>query len=90
MHLEHYALAELYPKIIRALKPNGILYASFEYGEEDGYKDMCYYTRMTEDKYTEFLRQFPQLKMVMQNTFHQKSGDSDLVWYQSIIRKAGE
>ena len=90
MHLEHDALAELYPKIISALKPNGILYASFEYGEEDGYKDMCYYTRMTEDKYTEFLRQFPQLKMVMQNTFHQKSKDQDLVMYQSIVRKVSD
>lgn len=90
MHLEHDELMELYPKIIKALKKDGILYASFEYGEEDGYVDMCYYTRMTEKKYTDFIAQFPQLKMVMQNTFHQKSGGSDLVWYQSIVRKTGE
>ena len=90
MHLEHDKLMELYPKIIRALKKDGILYASFKYGEDDGYVDMCYYTRMTEKKYTDFIAQFPQLKMVMQNTFHQKSGDTDLVWYQSIIQKAGE
>ncbi len=90
MHLEHDKLMELYPKIIRALKKDGILYASFEYGEEDGYVDMCYYTRMTEKKYTDFVEQFPQLKMVMQNTFHQKSGGTDLVWYQSIVRKTGE
>ena len=90
MHLEHDKLMELYPKSIRALKKDGILYASFEYGEEDGYVDMCYYTRMTEKKYTDFVEQFPQLKMVMQNTFHQKSGGTDLVWYQSIVRKTGE
>ena len=90
MHLEHDKLMELYPKIIRALKKDGILYASFEYGEEDGYVDMCYYTRMTEKKYTDFVEQFPQLKRVMQNTFHQKSGSTDLVWYQSIVRKTGE
>ena len=61
MHLEYEKLLEVFPKMIRALKDNGILYVSFKYGTQDGYLGKRYYTYMTEERFADMISLFPQL-----------------------------
>ena len=49
MHLPHDELRALFPKMIRALKKDGILYASFKYGDFEGWSHGRWFTYLTED-----------------------------------------
>ena len=90
MHLEYDQLLSLFPKMIRALKPEGILYVSFKYGENDGYYGKRYFTYMTEERFAGLAAQFPQLKVLMTETFgNPQPGLHDFRWFHAVLKKKG-
>jgi len=89
MHLEYDKLVEVFPKMIRALKDNGILYVSFKYGDQDGYLGKRYYTYMTENRFADMMKQFPELLVEDSGIFgNEHPGQIDFRWYYAILRKA--
>ena len=49
LHLAKGELPEVLGRIERALKPGGVMYASFKYGEFEGLRDGRHYTDFTEE-----------------------------------------
>ena len=88
MHLEYEKLLELFPKMIRAMKKDGILYVSFKYGDKDGYLGRRYYTYMTEERFADLLARFPRLTVVTQGIFgNEHPGQMDFRWLYAILKK---
>ncbi|MDD2981054.1 MAG: class I SAM-dependent methyltransferase [Hespellia sp.] len=61
LHLPKLELVEVLKKIVRALKQDGIVYASFKYGEFEGEKDGRYFTCFTEKTFAQLLENIPEL-----------------------------
>lgn len=88
MHLEYEKLKEVFPKMIRALKPGGILYVNFKYGEKDGFLGKRYYTYMTEERFMNLLKDFPQLTVEETGIFgNEHPGQPDFRWLYAYLRR---
>ena len=62
LHLPRGELAEVLKRIEAALKTNGVLYASFKYGEYEGLRNGRYFTDFTEKSLRSFLKEVTNLK----------------------------
>ncbi len=88
MHLEYDRLVELMPKLVRALKPGGVLYVSFKYGNTDGYLGKRYYTYMTEERFAELAATVPELEVMHVGVFgNEHPGQPDFRWLWVLLRK---
>ena len=56
LHVPEKNLEEIFEKFWRALKVNGVLYASWKYGEEERYDGERFYCDMTEEKLDKILK----------------------------------
>ena len=54
LHLPKAALSDVLGRIERALKPGGVAYTSFKYGDFEGIREERYYTDFTENSLREF------------------------------------
>lgn len=54
LHLPIDELRSVVKKMVTALKPNGIIYTSFKYGEFEGERDGRYFTDFTVETFTTF------------------------------------
>ena len=66
LHLPYDALKEVVGQLCAGLKENGILYASFKYGNFEGVRDGRYYTDFNEEKTERLLREVPGLQLEKQ------------------------
>lgn len=88
MHLAYDKLLEVFPKMSRALREDGILYTSFKYGDKDGYLGKRYYTYMTEQRFTHMVAPFPELELVEMGIFgNEHPGQEDFRWLYALMRK---
>lgn len=88
MHLEYEKLTEVFPKMAKALKKDGILYVSFKYGENDGYLGKRYYTYMNGNRFAEMMSRFENLNVIEQGIFgNEHPGQPDFRWLYAYIRK---
>ena len=88
MHLEYERLLEVFPRMSRALRPGGIVFASFKYGTEDGYLGKRYYTNMTEQRLAQTVAQFPDFEVIEQSSFGNEHPDQpDFRWLCVYLRK---
>ncbi len=62
LHVSKEELPDIFRRMLRALKPEGILYTSFKYGEFEGIRGGRYFTDFTEASFREFLSLFPELQ----------------------------
>ena len=63
LHLPRGELTDVVRKISAALKPEGVLYTSFKYGDSEGLRGDRYFTDFTEEKLKEYWKQFPSLRI---------------------------
>ena len=88
MHLEYDKVLEVFPKMIRALKENGMIYVSFKYGEEDGFLGKRYYCYMNEERFGRMMAQFDELEIIEQGIFgNEHPGQIDFRWLYAILKK---
>lgn len=57
LHSTYYELKDILKKLARALKKEGILYASFKYGDFEGMRNGRYFIDLTEDKLQKLLQE---------------------------------
>lgn len=57
LHSTYYELKDILKKLARALKKEGILYASFKYGDFEGMRNGRYFIDLTEDKLQKILQE---------------------------------
>lgn len=64
LHLDKEELLICLEKIIDALKDNGILYASFKYGDTERIKDNRFFNDMTETKFKSICSNFDNIEIL--------------------------
>jgi SAM-dependent methyltransferase len=59
MHLPYEDLRNLFPKLFWALKEDGVLYASFKYGDHEEFSHGRHFTYLNEDRIRELVKDLP-------------------------------
>ena len=66
LHCERTRLKEVIGKLLSALKPNGLLYMSFKYGDSDREKDGRQFTDLNEEQAEALRKQFNHVQQIKQ------------------------
>lgn len=89
LHLEKNALKDVLQKMKAALKPNGVIYTSFKYGDFEGQRNGRYFTDFTLEAFQEYIKQIPGL--VTEEywiTGDVRPGRGEEKWLNLILRKS--
>lgn len=88
LHLPKQNLFDVILKMYNALKENGIIYTSFKYGNFEGERNHRYFSDFTEETFTKFISQIPQLQIKeMWITGDVREGRGDERWLNIILQK---
>lgn len=89
LHLPKETLTSVLRKMARALKPQGIIYASFKYGTFEGMRNERYFSDFTEETFGSLLEPIEELKVERYwITNDVRPGRSDERWLNVILSKA--
>ncbi len=89
LHLPKKELLDVVHRIAAALKPGGILYTSFKYGNFEGIRSGRYFTDFTEESLTEFWSESPALKITeLWITQDVRPGREEERWINLLARRA--
>lgn len=89
LHCERDRLTEVVGKLISALRPNGVLYMSFKYGDSDREKDRRVFTDLDKAQAKVLLQHFEDVKQIKQWTTVDKRPDRDEKWLNLLWKKHG-
>lgn len=87
LHCERSRLAEVLEKMVQALKPNGVIYMSFKYGDSDREKDGREFTDLNEQQAQELLAQFDQVSLIQQWITVDKRPEREEQWLNLLLKK---
>lgn len=88
LHLPKKNLENVFDKMSRALKKDGIIYTSFKYGSFEGKRNERYFTDFTQEIFTNFIFKIPQLKTKeIWITGDVREGRGDERWLNIILQK---
>lgn len=89
LHLAKDELKNVFIKMIRAAKDNGYIYASFKYGDFEGYRNERYFTDFTEVSFQQFIKGISGIKMIEYwISADVRPGRSEEKWLNLILQKA--
>jgi len=87
LHVDSKILPEILRKLCRALKPGGVLFMSFKYGEGDYTKDDRYFNDHTEKSIREVIDSVPQFEEIKSwKTADTRNSSADF-WLSSLVRR---
>lgn len=87
LHCECDRLAEVVGKLTTALKPNGVLYMSFKYGNTDREKDSRQFTDIDETQAEALLEQFDNVQEIQQWITVDQRPDRQEKWLNLLWKK---
>ena len=88
LHVEKNCLPGILQKMSNATKSNGIIYASFKYGDFEGEVNGRYFTYLTEETAGELVKTLPELSCEkMWVTTDVRSERTDERWLNLILKK---
>lgn len=88
LHLPIDKLEKVMPKMVTALKKNGIIYTSFKYGNFSGERNGRFFTDMTESTFADLLQRVGGLSVEEQWVSSDvRPGRSEEKWLNLILRK---
>lgn len=85
LHLNNEDLIECLKKLVLALKDNGIIYASFKFGENERMKENRYFNDMTEEKFEKLCENIPQIEIL--KSWKSPQYDNHISFINFIVRK---
>ena len=89
LHLRKEALKNVLKKMAAALKTDGIVYASFKYGNFEGERNGRYFSDFTPEAFKVFIREVAELQMEEYwITEDVRPGRGDEKWLNLILRKS--
>lgn len=88
LHLPTIELKQTLKKIEKALKDEGYFYASFKYGEFEGYRDERFFNDFTEESFKALLTEIPTLTIIeTEVTTDVIPGRENVSWLNIILKK---
>ncbi|OTG86984.1 SAM-dependent methyltransferase [Acinetobacter sp. ANC 4558] len=87
LHCERNRLVEVVGKLVNALKPNGVLYMSFKYGDSDRDKDGRVFTDLNEEQAEALREQFDYVQKINQWTTIDQRPDRQEKWLNLLWKK---
>ena len=87
LHCERDRLTEVLGLIFKALKPNGVCYMSFKYGNTDREKEGRSFTDLNEQQVHDLLKQIDQALLLQQWITVDKRPERTEEWLNILIRK---
>ena len=88
LHLPQEELISVLEKMATALKPQGIIYTSFKYGDFAGERNGRYFTDMTENSFAALMQNITSLETEEQwITSDVRPGRGEEKWLNVILRK---
>ncbi|WAM36269.1 class I SAM-dependent methyltransferase [Caldicellulosiruptor acetigenus] len=89
LHVRRDEISSILYKIYRALKPNGVLYSSFKYGDKEEYRDdgrfFNYYDEKSFSELIKKLGYFDILEILITNDV--RKGKENEKWLNVIVKK---
>lgn len=90
LHVPSREINGIMEKIIRSLKPGGVLYMSFKYGEEEGIKDGRYFTYYRTKTLKEMIAKYASIELVEIRKKQDMDADMDTQWILVYVQKTEE
>lgn len=87
LHCERHRLDEVIGRIVNALKPNGVLYMSFKYGDRDREKDGRNFTDLNEQQAQGLLEQLLDVELLKQWITVDKRPERNEEWLNILFKK---
>lgn len=87
LHCERAELSKVVKNLVNALKPNGIIYMSFKYGDLDWEKDGRTFTDLNEQQAEELLKKFDNVALIQQWITLDKRPERQEKWLNLIWKK---
>lgn len=87
LHVPAAGLPEVMQKLAHALKPGGIWYVSFKYGDGEREKDGRRFTDMNESSFAALLKNISAIEVVEQWLTLDKRPDRDETWLNAVLRR---
>jgi SAM-dependent methyltransferase len=89
LHVPRASLAPTVARCRQALRPGGVLYTSFKYGDVDRAKDGRHFTDLNEDLYQGILAQAGGMRVVeLWRSADVRPGRQDETWLNALARRA--
>ncbi len=91
LHIERENLPDIFTKMLRALKPGGVIYTSFKVGDGSKIKEGKLYTEFTPEDLAQLLQSLPIQSQIIEyttNTSHKRSRPGFNEWGNYIIQKS--
>ena len=85
LHCAYDELDDVFARVYRALKDDGIFYCSFKYGDYQGYRNERYFTDLDEQEFMKFIAS--KFEIVDQWISEDARKDVKQLWLNSIVRK---
>ncbi|UOO93664.1 class I SAM-dependent methyltransferase [Vitreoscilla stercoraria] len=89
LHCERPRLFEVVLKLIQALKPNGVLYMSFKYGNQDREHNGRMFTDLNETQAEALLQQYPDIALLQQWLSIDQRPERSEKWLNLLWKKHG-
>ncbi len=88
LHLPRQELKSVFGKMKAALKPEGVIYTSFKYGDFSGERNGRYFTDFTEETFEPFIKEVSGIAVIKSwVTADVRPGRGDEKWLNLILRK---
>ncbi len=88
LHLPKEELQSVFDKMEMALRPEGIIYTSFKYGDFEGMRSGRYFIDFTEAAFAELMKSYPKLQIIETwITGDVRAGRGDEQWLNILLRK---
>ena len=87
LHCERNRLPEVLEKMLRALKPKGVIYMSFKHGDLDREKDGRHFTDLNKHQAEELLNQFKNISLIQLWITIDKRPDRTEEWLNILLKQ---
>lgn len=87
LHVPWAGLPAIMNRLVRALKPVGICYASFKYGDSERKKEGRRFTDMNESRLEALLNTVPEVKPIEVWMTQDRRADRNDIWINTLLKK---
>ncbi len=87
LHVPCEELPKIFELARRALKPSGVMYMSYKYGDYEGDRDGRFFNDMTEEKFAGVFADIEGLSLIEEWYSEDVRRGKDVKWYNVILRR---